>query len=163
MKHCPRCRQTYTDETLKFCRVDGTLLQTSPVLPESSDTLILPGARTNVAEPTQLLQSETAQPEETPSSIEAPRNSQAGKLKAASENERLRRSVVIAVSVLILAATGFGFWLLKNRSSSVSSVPNVPMVGLANAPSMVRNMYRLAPAATSTRMKPSADATNQCP
>jgi TolB-like protein/Flp pilus assembly protein TadD len=26
MKSCPRCQQTYTDETLKFCRRDGTTL-----------------------------------------------------------------------------------------------------------------------------------------
>ena len=26
MKHCPTCGQTYTDETLKFCRRDGTTL-----------------------------------------------------------------------------------------------------------------------------------------
>ena len=27
MKRCPVCQQTYTDDTMKFCRVDGTLLE----------------------------------------------------------------------------------------------------------------------------------------
>ncbi len=26
MKHCPTCRRSYTDETVKFCRVDGAVL-----------------------------------------------------------------------------------------------------------------------------------------
>lgn len=43
MKQCPQCHHTYTDETIKFCRVDGALLQTNGSSPaESSDTLILP-------------------------------------------------------------------------------------------------------------------------
>ena len=44
MKQCPQCHQTYTDETLKFCRVDGVLLETSSPA-ESSDTLILSAVR----------------------------------------------------------------------------------------------------------------------
>lgn len=47
MKHCPTCRATYTDETLKFCRIDGVALasgssashepQTVPVKPLERD------------------------------------------------------------------------------------------------------------------------------
>lgn len=85
MKRCPQCHQTYTDETLKFCRVDGTLLQTNSSPAESSDTLILPATRTSDALPTQLLQSESAQAKETSSPIEAARDSKTGKPKAASD------------------------------------------------------------------------------
>jgi hypothetical protein len=41
MKRCPTCRQTYTDETLKFCRDDGATL-----VPDSSLTGDLPGTLT---------------------------------------------------------------------------------------------------------------------
>ena len=62
MKRCPQCHQTYTDESLKFCRDDGTLLQGDGSCPaEYSDTLILSAARTSDSLPTQLLQSEPAQ------------------------------------------------------------------------------------------------------
>jgi hypothetical protein len=27
MKRCPSCQHTYSDETMKFCRSDGTLLE----------------------------------------------------------------------------------------------------------------------------------------
>src|SRR5687768_9870758 len=112
MKHCPRCRQTYTDETLKFCRGDGTLLQTNSLQFESSDTLILAAPSPSIGQPTQLLQSETAEAKETTSPIEEVRNSDPGKLKAASGSKRYRRDIVI-VSVLILLVTGLGFWFLK--------------------------------------------------
>lgn len=38
MKRCPACHRTYQDESLKFCRVDGTLLVIAAA--ESQDTLI---------------------------------------------------------------------------------------------------------------------------
>lgn len=133
MKRCPRCHRTYTDETLKFCRDDGALLETNPLEPESSDTLMLPGARTNVAEPTQLLQSETAQGRDTTSPIEAARNSHPENREGAGESKRRRRGVVIAVSVLILAATGLGLWLIKNRSLSGSTNP-APIESIAVLP-----------------------------
>lgn len=133
MKRCPRCHQTYTDETLKFCRDDGTLLQTNPLEPQSSNTLILPGARTNVAQRTQLLQSDTAEGKETTSPIEAARNSHAEKIEDASESKRRSRGVIIAVSVLILAATGLGLWLFKNRSLSASTNP-APIESIAVLP-----------------------------
>ena len=134
MKRCPQCHQTYTDETLKFCRVDGALLLTNSSPAESSDTLILPATRTSDTLPTQLLQSETAQAKETTSPIEAQRNTQTGKLKAAGENKRHRRGVVLAVSVLILAATGFGFWLFKNISLSGSDSNPAPVESIAVLP-----------------------------
>lgn len=123
MKRCPQCHQTYTDETLKFCRDDGTPLQTDPLVPESSDTLILPSVRTNVAQSTQLLPSESAQAKETTSPIEVAGNSHPGKLEAAGESKRHWRAVVIAVSILILGATGLGIWLFKTRSISTNAAP----------------------------------------
>jgi TolB-like protein/Tfp pilus assembly protein PilF len=133
MKRCLRCHQTYTDETLKFCRDDGSLLQANSLAPESPNTLILPGARTNVAQPTQLLQSEIAHGKETTLPIEAPRKSHEGRIEAASESKRRRRGVVIVVSVLILTAAGLAFWLLKNRSLSDSTNP-APIESVAVLP-----------------------------
>jgi TolB-like protein/Tfp pilus assembly protein PilF len=49
MKHCPTCGQTYTDETLKFCRVDGALL-ISDSLPTRILENRLPGATPSTVE-----------------------------------------------------------------------------------------------------------------
>ena len=36
MKVCPRCRRTYTDESLKFCRDDGATLVSAPASGETA-------------------------------------------------------------------------------------------------------------------------------
>ena len=131
MKQCPQCHQTYTDETLKFCRVDGVLLETSSPA-ESSDTLILPNARPSEAQPTQLLLSESAQAKQTLSPNEAG-STQAEKSKAPSGSKRHARGAIIALSVLILSAIGLGLWLVKNRTLS-SSTNAAPIESIAVLP-----------------------------
>jgi len=54
MKRCPTCQHTYTDETIRFCRNDGTSL-TSDLSSESSETLLLTSASRSAAILTQLL------------------------------------------------------------------------------------------------------------
>lgn len=56
MKRCPQCQDTYTDETIKFCRRDGTHLLSL----ESSETLKLPSASQKTEIPTQLIHSTPA-------------------------------------------------------------------------------------------------------
>jgi adenylate cyclase len=46
MKRCPTCQESYTDETLKFCRVDGALLISDSADLESSETALLSQQRT---------------------------------------------------------------------------------------------------------------------
>ena len=41
MKYCSTCRVTYSDETVRFCRQDGTLLVSYSVTSDSSGTLVL--------------------------------------------------------------------------------------------------------------------------
>lgn len=133
MTRCPECHQTYTDETLKFCRVDGALL--SNVFPaESSDTLILPTPRTSDTPPTQVLQSELAQTKATTSQIEALRTTQTETLRTAQASKRPGRVTVIALSVLILLAIGLGIWLVNKRLSGsnnpapIESIAVLPFV-----------------------------------
>lgn len=54
MKRCPRCEHTYSDDTIKFCRYDGTPL-VAEVSSESSATIILPTAPRSAETPTQPL------------------------------------------------------------------------------------------------------------
>ena len=51
MKRCTTCQETYSDETLKFCRVDGVLLVDDATLTDdASATRILPGSQTGEAQ-----------------------------------------------------------------------------------------------------------------
>jgi hypothetical protein len=55
MKHCPKCKREYDDDSLRFCLEDGTALTRADASPRSSDsTAVLPGnepARTTIAQP----------------------------------------------------------------------------------------------------------------
>lgn len=56
MKSCPTCHRIYSEETVKFCRVDGAaLVDDSHVDESSSPTLILSGSRPSAELPTQVL------------------------------------------------------------------------------------------------------------
>jgi len=58
MKRCPTCLRTYSEESLRFCRVDGAVLSAV----ESQDTLIkLPTLERRTPD-TQSLQAEGASP-----------------------------------------------------------------------------------------------------
>ncbi|HEV7699448.1 MAG TPA: DUF4190 domain-containing protein [Pyrinomonadaceae bacterium] len=63
MKQCPRCSQTYSDDTLNFCLSDGELLSYVPpgrVVDDSPPTMILDQAR--VTDPLSGWQQQSAQP-----------------------------------------------------------------------------------------------------
>ena len=47
MKQCPQCRTTYTDDTLKFCLADGTLLSDLG----EEETHVRPGVRVEIEPP----------------------------------------------------------------------------------------------------------------
>lgn len=142
MKRCPGCHQTYTDETLKFCRDDGTLLQTNSSPAESSDTLILPAAPATDALPTRLLQNDTGRAKETSSSLPPVKLSQTGELKvpgdirSTSSGDYIargiknhKRGVLVALTVLLLAAGGIGYWLISNRATTqIESIAVIPFV-----------------------------------
>ena len=60
MKRCPACQQTYTDETLKFCRDDGaTLVSDSSLTGDLPETQILSQPNTGSQSTTQQLLSHT--------------------------------------------------------------------------------------------------------
>lgn len=83
--------------------------------------------------PTQLLQGETARSNDITSPIETARNIQTGKLKTTGEINAHRHGVALALSVLILVATAFGFWLFKVLSPSGASSP-APIESIAVLP-----------------------------
>ena len=55
MKRCPICQHAYTDETVRFCRQDGTLLISDSLSSDSHATLILPSIHQSLEPRTQTL------------------------------------------------------------------------------------------------------------
>jgi TolB-like protein/Flp pilus assembly protein TadD len=152
MKRCPQCHQTYTDETLKFCRNDGAFLQVSDSFPaESSDTLILPAARTGEALPTKLLQSETTQAQEITSPANPARDLQAGDANnihttsgaksLASVIKRRRRGVAVTMSASILLVVSLAFWFFSSRSANTKQIESIAVLPFQNESGNADNEY----------------------
>jgi eukaryotic-like serine/threonine-protein kinase len=150
MKRCPQCHETYTDETLKFCRHDGTLLQVDGLPPaESSDTLILPPAHD--ALPTRLIQSETAGVRESVSPANTTRNLQAGEATyteappsaryPASGIKRNKRGLAIILSVIVLGAAASGIWFFSNRSVNTDYIESIAVLPFINESGSADNEY----------------------
>ncbi|HEU5239736.1 MAG TPA: hypothetical protein VFU37_21570, partial [Pyrinomonadaceae bacterium] len=45
MKHCPQCHRVETDDLLKFCRIDGTVLVFDTATDSESATITLTGSQ----------------------------------------------------------------------------------------------------------------------
>ena len=123
MKRCPQCNRVEADDTLIFCRVDG-----SPLAEASSEvaTSLLPNAVTNPANvrltgpttvlPTSDAQSSTRQLSEAPS----PRPH-----VASTRNSLLAG----AIGIIVVTALGVGSYLKYGRSEKqVSSIAVMPFV-----------------------------------
>ena len=86
MKQCPRCRTTYTDETLRYCLADGTPLENST----NSVTTVFPGKTDQIR--VEIPPTQAAMPYVTP----------------AAEPEPAGRWIKIIIGVLVLGALGLG-------------------------------------------------------
>ena len=47
MKQCPKCRQLFTDEDLRFCRFDGSSLTSEATPPDEAATILFPVGHVN--------------------------------------------------------------------------------------------------------------------
>ncbi len=145
MKHCPTCRETYTDETLKFCRVDGALLiDDLSLTDESSATRILPGSQTGEA---QALHTDTGQSQGTTSALDAGKilKAPAGELKEARPTlsaghvlDGIKQHKLAAlISLLVIAAgiVGVSVYLrARNSEVAIESIAVLPFVNQNNDP-----------------------------
>lgn len=145
MKHCPRCLQTYTDENLKFCRVDGAPLRTDSVEAEGSDTQLLPPKPTSDALPTQLLHTDTGQAIASGPPQTAMRPSQTGELKATDSINstssaqairggiKRRKTFSVAALASLLVAFGIGGWFFFLRSpGSTATIDSIAVLPFEN-------------------------------
>ncbi|MDQ3816566.1 MAG: tetratricopeptide repeat protein [Acidobacteriota bacterium] len=152
MKRCTRCHQTYTDEALKFCRNDGTLLQVNGSFPaESSDTLILPAAHTGDALPTKPFQSETTQTPGIVSPANTARSLQAGDVSnvrptpgekyPARGVKTYKRGIIITLSAVTLAAVILGIWFFSHRPVNTKQIESIAVLPFVNESGNADNEY----------------------
>ncbi|MEP7148487.1 MAG: tetratricopeptide repeat protein [Acidobacteriota bacterium] len=127
MKRCPECRRDFYDESLHYCLDDGTALLDGPALADEPATAILhsseapghepppPAAITTDGETARLSAERAPQPTSSAEYI-------AGKIK----NHKL---VFGILSILIVAAVGFGYIFFANSSATaIGSIAVMPFV-----------------------------------
>lgn len=120
MKYCPQCKRTYSDDSLRFCLDDGTVLARDP-----NATLPYGPATYDAVPPTEVFSSPAPPARQTPtisSSLRPERPSEAG-AGSRSSNPILTAGVIsIAVLLLILTAVGVAFvYKYGKGSDSVAS------------------------------------------
>lgn len=96
MKRCPTCQRTFTDETLKFCREDGTLLSLEAPLADAPTAILtdsVPGSSS--LEPTKALR--RSLPPTEPTSLQTS--------IARPQRKRSSRKAIDSIAVLPLVNT----------------------------------------------------------
>ncbi len=132
MKRCPTCRRTYTDETVKFCRVDGvTLVNASAELSESEATRVLPESRATAEAPTEAFRS-TGEGKLTTSALKPGAASAAiGPARKSMSGRTLALMVVlgvlIAVVPIVIVVAGYiSYRHARNTEVAIDSIAVLP-------------------------------------
>ena len=120
MKFCPQCKRTYSDDSLRFCLDDGTVLARDP-----NATLPYGPATYDAVPPTEVFRSPASSARQTPtiSSSLRPESQGGAGATSRSSNPILTAGVIsIAVLLLILTAVGVAFvYKYRKGSDSVGS------------------------------------------
>ncbi len=132
MKRCPTCQRTYTEETVKFCRVDGvTLVNASAELSESEATRVLPASRATGEAPTEVFRNtgegrpttSALKPGPSSAAIGAPRKSMSGRKLALIVALIV---LVVVVPIVILVAGYISYRHARNTEVAIDSIAVLP-------------------------------------
>jgi len=131
MKRCPQCNRVETDEALKFCRVDGTVLITDEATDEYSATEMLPRARTTDAR-SATLTSESSVNTSSHEHQHSPAGTAAafGSPTVGTRGTWVSRHKVAAMLVIVVViaggiALGF-FWHARSSEVAIDSIAVLP-------------------------------------
>ena len=142
MKSCPTCHETYTDETLQFCRVDGALLVHDSV-DQSSATRILPSSRTGEA---QVVKTDPGHGQAATTVLEQAKESklQTGELRSASRVglsdsfvtrfKRHKTGAIIIAALMIAAVVVFSYFYSRRSNATIDSIAVLPFVNASGDP-----------------------------
>jgi TolB-like protein/Tfp pilus assembly protein PilF len=132
MKRCPTCQRTYTDETVKFCRVDGvTLVNASAELGESEATRVLPESRATGEAPTEIfrntgegkLTTSALKPGPPAAAIGAPRRSISSRKLALIITLMV---LIVVVPIVILVAGYISYRHARDTEVAIDSIAVLP-------------------------------------
>jgi len=134
MKRCPQCNRVETDETLKFCRVDGTTLVDESSLGASVGTAQLAGDASEVH--TSILphstQSNVSRQTGPTTVLPLPESATTGALA----KPKSRRWIVVALVVIAVAisAVVIALYMSRQSSAAIDSIAVLPFENKSNDP-----------------------------
>ncbi len=141
MKRCPQCNRAETDETLKFCRVDGLALVEVTAGDESSATRILPPSLTGDA---QIVHTDAESAAATTGLEERKQSrgqtrrpgSASGVTSSNSLITRLnqRKAGAIAAVVIVTVVGSFYFYTTRKSNPTIDSIAVLPFVNESGDP-----------------------------
>jgi len=126
MKRCPQCNRVETDESLKFCRVDGIVLVSDSAVDEYSETQVLPGTSTTQATPAVTVTNESlvdtsalADRKPLPTRVKTP--------KSLAWSGRHKVAAALVALVVIIAGIVLAFYLhARNNEVAIDSIAVLP-------------------------------------
>ncbi len=133
MKRCPTCQSTYTDETLKFCRDDGTTLISDETLPAESATQILAPSHTGNTKS----ETETSILAATTTTAQAAELKESRPASSAEHTtsgiKQRKRSFAVVLMVLLVTVIGVIYWFFAHRSANATQIESIAVLPFVNA------------------------------
>jgi TolB-like protein/Flp pilus assembly protein TadD len=130
MKRCPECQRTYTDETVKFCRVDGvTLVDASAELSESEATRVLPESRATGEAPTEVLR-DTGEGKLTTSALKP--GAAAAAIGAPRKSLGRRRLALIIFLFVVIAVVVAGYVFYRHARDAEVAIDSIAVLPFTN-------------------------------
>src|SRR5262249_22190439 len=135
MKRCPQCHRVETDETLKFCRIDGVVLvEDTSVSDQFSATRVLPSSPTSG---TQVVPTDPRHAHVITAGLEQAKEPkvQRGELGSTSHvgtdsfSTRLKRhktGIIIAALVIVAGVAFFYFYEARSSNPAIDSIAVLP-------------------------------------
>ena len=133
MKRCPTCNRLETDNTLAFCRVDGSPLAVETGAAHEIETSILPHTTTDAGKSTftdPLVSTYGAQPSTRQLNEPGIENSHYPSDAARKHVASTRNSLIAgAFGILLVTALGVGsYWMYGHSDKQISSIAVMPFV-----------------------------------
>ena len=119
MKRCPECRRRYSDDSLRYCLEDGSVLVEGPPPAEDRATMILPASKDG--DPTAVLEVDKASPSD-------------------SDTVRISKKKILAgvlgISLLALMAAAGYYWFGRQSILPVGTVAVFPFANETGHPEL---------------------------
>src|ERR1043166_1722368 len=135
MKRCPQCNRVESEETLKFCRVDGaTLVSESSSVSGEAGTIKLVSGSVSSETKTNLLpnQTDSAITRATAATTVLPATPTPATTRELSKSRR--RGIVfvtMGLAVIVIAVAAY-FYFSRNRKTTIDSIAVLPFENRSN-------------------------------